>query len=256
MKKRSIISVLALVLALVLIVPAFSSVTANAASTFGAERAEETEPGSDDGAIPGSTEDSLPFTTVTIDKSKTFSGKSDIYVSHTCAYIQLKGKNAVINKINKELKKLAKASFSNKSNAFGYAKTDCKQADKSDNYYDTLTQTVTYFGDRYLSVLTTEDWYAGGVSNTNEYGYVFDLTTGKRITKVTKLTKIKKLAKIKNTIIKKATKDGYDPAEVSSMKAKDFKFYISEDGKVMIVFGPYELGWGGWTKAYEFEGNF
>ena len=84
------------------------------------------------------------------------------------------------------------------------------------------------------------------------------MKTGKRVKNVTKLTKTKNLAKFKKELLAKIKddEDGYDPSEISAMKATDFKFFISNEGKVVICFGPYELGFGGWTKFYEFEGNF
>ncbi|MBP5160202.1 MAG: hypothetical protein ILP10_07890, partial [Lachnospiraceae bacterium] len=117
-------AVLVLVLALALAIPAFApAAVANAAAgSFAEVSLKEDVPD----VLPGSTEASLPFRTVTIDKSKTFKGKSTIVANHVCTYIQLKGNNKVINRVNKTLKKLAKAAFTTKSDTFEYAKTDRK----------------------------------------------------------------------------------------------------------------------------------
>ena len=96
------------------------------------------------------------------------------------------------------------------------------------------------------------------MSNIFEYGRTFDLNTGKEIKKLTKVTKESNLKKIKKTLKKKIKKEdkGYDVSELNKMKDSDFSFYIKKNGKVVVCFGPYALGYGGWTKTFELAGKY
>ena len=144
------------------------------------------------------------------------------------------------------------------SGAFEYAEDDCNYRTENDTYNDYVTQKVSYLSSDIVSIVTTNNWYAGGVSNVDTYGYTFDLKTGKEIKKLTSVTKTTSLSKIKSTLTKKIEADpnNFDPSDLKDMKATDFHFYINSKGKVVVCFGPYELGWGGWTKKYTLSGKY
>ena len=48
----------------------------------------------------------------------------------------------------------------------------------------------------------------------------------------------------------------YDTAEILKMKASQFNYYINKNGKVTVCFGPYELGYGGWSKTCKVAGRY
>lgn len=45
----------------------------------------------------------------------------------------------------------------------------------------------------------------------------------------------------------------YDTSDVDKTKIKDLNFYINAEGKVVVCFGPYSLGYGGWSKFVELD---
>ena len=99
-------------------------------------------------------------------------------------------------------------------------------------------------------------WYAGGVQNQGDYGYTFDLNTGKQlaITDVVKGTP----KQVKNKILTAAKKyfQGEEGSSFASWEEvspvikkiplKNFKFYVSLK-KVNLCFESYELGTNFWT---------
>ena len=197
----------------------------------------------------------------TIDKSKTYYGsKCNVRVENYATYVALKGDATAVKKINKKLKKQSKAFLKDKT-IHGHAKdiidSEYATADNSDTYYNYRIEDVGFSNDKVISVADYGYWYAGGVSNIFESGAVYDLNTGKQIKDITLVTKQKDLDKLKKTLKKKIEKEGqgYDTSEIDGMKATDFNFYINKNGSVTICFGPYELGFGGWSKTYTVAGN-
>lgn len=170
--------------------------------------------------------------------------------------VVLSGSSSAVKSINKQLKKYSDEFMAEPSGAVEYAEEDCKYRTYDETYNDYVTQKVSYLSDDIISIVTTYNWYAGGVSNVNTYGYTFDLKTGKEITKLTSVTKTASLSKIKSTLTKKIEAQQYDPSDLKDMKATDFHFYINAKGKVIVCFGPYELGYGGWTKKYTLAGKY
>lgn len=199
------------------------------------------------------------YTLKTIDHSTTVKGKKctiDIKCYYT--YVQFKGDSDVIKKINKGIRNVLPKNYKNyKTDLLTYAKSDADEREDDDTYNDYNTQSVSFCNKKYASVHEYSFWYGGGVSNVNETGYVFDMKTGKRITKVTTLTKIKSLKSFKKALKKKIKKqdENYDISEIDKMKSTEFQFYITKKGKVCVCFGPYDLGFGGWTKKFYFAGD-
>ncbi len=204
---------------------------------------------------------SIGSTTETIDKSKTVTGeKYSITVKHYFTYVVLQEEDSAVKKINKKLKNQSKY-LTDESIAIENAENDVEYIEADAEYEDYTEQEVAYISDKYVSVASTSGWYSGGVSNYSVSGMTFDLDTGKEIKKITYFTKEKSLKKIKKTIKKMAMKeDEYLSksdvnAAVNGKKAKDFFFFLNADGDVVVCFGPYEMGYGGWTRMYTLPGD-
>ena len=199
------------------------------------------------------------YTYKTAKNNQTFKGEScTITLKKYYKRVVLSGSSSAVKAINKQLEKYSDEFMAEPSGAVEYAKEDCKYRTYDETYNDYVTQKVSYLSDDIISIVTTYNWYAGGVGNTNTYGYTFDLKTGKEIKKLTSVTKTTSLSKIKSTLTKKIEADpnNYDASDLKDMKATDFHFYINSKGKVIVCFGPYELGYGGWTKKYTLAGKY
>ena len=211
--------------------------------------------------FPVNTYASIGHTTKTIDKSQTVKGeKSTIEVKHYLTYVVLEEDDPAVQKINKKLKS-EKKYLTDRSDAMDSAEFDADERDYDDVYYDYTEQDVSFMSEDYVSVTSSWVWYAGGVGNYGISGLTFDLSTGKEIKKLTYFTKEKSLKKIKKTLKKMALKDdenlsGADvDLAIKGKKAKDFYFYLDENGDVVVCFGPYEMGYGGWARTYTLEGD-
>ncbi len=197
------------------------------------------------------------YTYKTAKNNQTFKGEGcTITVKHYYKRVVLSGSSNAIKSINKQLKKYSDEFIAEPSGAVEYAEEDCKYRTYDETYNDYVTQKVSYLSNDIISIVTTYNWYAGGVSNVNTYGYTFDLKTGKEITKLTSVTKTASLSKIKSTLTKRIEAQQYSASDLKDMKATDFHFYINSKGKVIVCFGPYELGYGGWTKKYTLAGKY
>ena len=200
----------------------------------------------------------------TVDHSKTYSGNmGTITLNNYYKRVVLKGDSAAIKRINKKLKSYSKQFLGTESAVAGYAASDVdnstwlKDSGGNFDYYDTCYSKVKFISDKYVSIMTTSHWFAGGVSNDTISGFTFNLKTGKRIKNIKRFTKLKTLSGIKKKLISKidADENGYDTSEIADMKATDFNYYITKKGNVMICFGPYDLGFGGWSKTYTLKGK-
>ena len=197
------------------------------------------------------------YTYKTAKDNQTFKGEGcTITLKRYYKRVVLSGSSGAAKSINKQLKKYSDKFMAEPSGAVEYAKDDCKYRTYNETYNDYVTQKVSYLSDDIISIVTTYNWYAGGVSNVGTYGYTFDLKTGKEITKLTSVTKTASLSKIKSTLTKKIEAQQYSATDLKDMKATDFHFYINSKGKVIVCFGPYELGYGGWTKKYTLAGKY
>lgn len=197
------------------------------------------------------------YTYKTDKNNKTFKGdKCTITVKNYYKRIVLSGSSKAVASINKQLKRYSDEFMSKESGAFEYASEDCNNRTADDTYDDYVTQKVTYLSDDIISIQTTSNWYAGGVGNTNVYGYTFNRKTGKLIKKITSVTKTTSLSSIKKTLKKSIKAKQFDPKELDNMKADDFQYYINSKGKVIVCFGPYALGYGGWTKKFTLSGKY
>lgn len=205
----------------------------------------------------------VKYETKKIDHSQTFDGTyCSITVENYYEYVQLKGSSNAIKKINKTLKNIAVKTMENESGAVENAAEECNDEYRTTDttYEDYTSQSIAYQSKKVISFCSMYYWYAGGVANSGFYGYVFDLKTGKQIKDITKVTKQKSLSKIKKTLVKKilASDEYLLQSEVESIinskKASEFDFYLNKNGNVVVCFGPYELGYGGWGREFVLTG--
>ncbi|MDK2807752.1 MAG: hypothetical protein PWP24_486 [Clostridiales bacterium] len=172
-------------------------------------------------------------------------------------YPKIKGDTAAVEKINKLLKSKSEAFMKSESaqsikdTVEYHAKDGSFYPEDVQYFYKTICK-ATYNNNSILSLHMKECWYAGGVYNQTDYGYIFDLNSGEQL-------EIEDVvsgddATIKSKILKAAkkylTSDGdFDQSAYELIKSNDFgdyKFYVSK-GKVSICYGSYELGRGnGW----------
>ena len=169
--------------------------------------------------------------------------------------IELAGDDAAVKKINKALLKIS--NNYDPSNIFGQADSMADEAEAyaGETLYDYSCSDITYNDGKYISIAVSREWYAGGVSNSFLDGYVFDLTTGKRVY----LTKVlgKSLKKIKKGVIAaiKASDEakdleGFDYVSIiNGLKASDISFYINHEGKCIVTIPPYTF-FGGWYRQF------
>ena len=196
------------------------------------------------------------YTYKTDKDNKTFKDASTIKVEHYYKRVVLNGSSKAIKSINKQLKAYSDQFMKQKSAAFDYAANDCKISNCDTTYVDFVKQKVSFRSDKIVCIYTKSEWWAGGVSNTDEYGYTFNLKTGKLIKKITSVTKTSSLSKIKAKLKKSIKADQYDASELDEMGAADFRYYINSKGNVVVCFAPYELGYGGWCKKYTLKGKY
>ena len=190
------------------------------------------------------------------DKTKTFIGeKGKIVAECFCESFKLHGFKKGIKKINKALKKIASAYDC--SDLYENARIFAEESAESNVFYNTINADVTYCDQEYFSVTFLSQWYAGGVSNINLNGIVFDINTGKKVS-VTKLTG-KKWNDIKNMLVKKIVDSGEfegmedDVVETfrKELKESDVPYYINSKGKVVMIIPEYtEPFYGGWYREY------
>ena len=191
------------------------------------------------------------YTKQTISKSEKYGKtKAQIYYQK----IQLKGKTKAIKKINKAIQKDC-SNFLNSDNTNSLK--DCaKYSSEKATYYWRAKSSVKYNKKGIISVRVKTEWWAGGVSNTDMYGFNYYLKTGKKmyINKACRKSKKNTKKSIYNSVKKKVDIQKEDQGAlkvIKKKKIKDFKFYIKKNGTVMATFGAYELGAGGWYREYK-----
>ena len=169
--------------------------------------------------------------------------------------LELTGYGKAGKKINKQLKSIITV---DPDQVFGYAESDADEFpwEETTTYYDRVNSWVTFNNGKYLSLTVSRDTWFGGVENTFLTGYTFSLKTGKPvpITKATgwSLEQIKK--RISDNML--ADGDEYDENSfkyLDGMKESDFRYYLKDANTCIVTFGPYELGYGGWSRTFEIE---
>ena len=190
------------------------------------------------------------------DFSRLVNGKqSSINVLCYTMRLNLSGYGKAGKKINKALKKLVTV---DPDLIFGYAEAQAENdySETVESFYDYVGSWVNYNDGKYLSVVVSRNFYAGGVGNTWNDGYTFNLKTGKRvpITEATGWT----LKQIKDRLLAnmKADGDEYDEtsyATLEKMKESDFKYYLKDGNQCVVTFGAYEISYGGWYREFIIE---
>ncbi|MCR5784845.1 MAG: hypothetical protein K6G40_04260 [Eubacterium sp.] len=211
---------------------------------------------------PGVEAATLEYSTETVNNSSECVGdNATITCVNYFTRVVIEGDSEVAENINAVLKQSSDDFFSSESGIFEYAAGDVETAEYDDSYFDYVIQSVCYNG-KIISVREDYYWYAGGVTNIATVGYTFSTSSGKEVTKITSVTKTKKLSKIRKSLKKKilASDENLDRTTVCTVlkekTAKDYDFYVDTDGKVVVCFQPYELGYGGWTREFTLKGKF
>ncbi|HWT74269.1 MAG TPA: DUF4163 domain-containing protein [Mobilitalea sp.] len=174
-------------------------------------------------------------------------------------YPKLKGNSNEITEINKVLENAMTVYMADervewiKETTLAYIDNKAFSENTEQLYWKTTCK-ITYNANNIISMHMKEMWYAGGVYNQYDYGYTFDLTTGKTLTAVDViggkseevtskvLSSAKKYFKIKNIDIDADLWKDISTT-ISAYDAKDFKFFL-KPGKAYICFGSYELNLG------------
>lgn len=169
--------------------------------------------------------------------------------------VVLKGKSKAIKKINKAIQKDCTKFIKSQSvkDLVNYAK---------DSSYDectykyTASSKITYNQNGIISIKVYTIWYAGGVTNTDKYGMTFSLKTGKKLylNQVCADKPEKIAAKLRTKILKEDPQP--DLRKVTKNNVKKMDFYLKPKNKVIVCFGPYELGSGGWYRAYTLKSKW
>ena len=174
-------------------------------------------------------------------------------------YPKLEGDSDEIAKINKALEDAMNA-FMASDNVNNIKETTLYYIDHkmfseyTKQLYWETTCKVTYNKNNIISMHMKEMWYAGGVYNQNDYGYTFDVETGKMLTAVDVIGgKPKEVTKKVVSGAKKYFSIAESPLDaalwkrisnsISDIDAKDYKFYL-KPGKAYICFESYELNLG------------
>lgn len=177
-------------------------------------------------------------------------------------YPKLKGDSNEIAKINKVLENAMKEFMADenveriKESTLYYIENKLFSEYTEQLYWKTNCK-VTYNKNNIISMHMKEMWYAGGVYNQYDYGYTFNLETGKMLTAVDVIggKPEEVLNKVVSSAIKYFNKNEIAIDEdiwqnisntITSFDAKTIKFYL-KPGKAYICFGSYELNLGtGW----------
>ena len=237
MKKSIFKTVAAFALSVVIAISCMTSVSADAATK--------------------TNQDTLNYSIVVKDDSTSVIGEvSTVNVVTYYQRIKLAGSDAATKKINKTLLKASKV-----YDPETIIEEACYAADNTDMFdgnvfYDFYNSFITDRTKDYISIVVTREWWAGGVSNNFEFGYVFDLNTGKKIS-ITKASG-KSLSYIKERIMGNIIADGFTVEDdvienFKEMKASDFNYYINSDGLCVVVINPYTIGNGGAVVEYVIE---
>ena len=196
----------------------------------------------------------VKFSYSTKSSSKTY--KSGIKAKTYYKRAVLKGNSKGVKKINKYLKKQSTDFLKSKSvkDLHSCAKNGVPYSE-NEEYLCYTTSKVTYNSKNIISIRLTYNWYAGGVFNSDRYGYTFNVKTGKKLifTNVSKYSSKKAINTLYNKIIKE---DPNAELKKKDLKASKLNFYLKPSYKAVVCFGPYEVGAGGWFRSYTLKSKY
>lgn len=120
----------------------------------------------------------------------------------------------------------------------------------SDDLFDTAELASVYNANDYLSVHMITSWFMGGVATSNPYSYTYSKQTGE-IIPITKLLG-KDISQIDAIYSQKCAEKGLNYSYTNYLHESDYKYYINEDGDIVIYFYTYEVADGS-AGAFEFN---
>ena len=187
-----------------------------------------------------------------IDQSVKYgNAKGEVYYQR----IQLKENNKSFQKINKSIQKDCNQ-FLNSRLAWEIKEFTKRYPKEKNTYHWRAKSSVKYNKKSIISIRVQTEWWEGGVSNIDRYGLNYSLKTGKKLHVNEVCRKSKKTIKrtlyksIKNRV-EKQQEDERALKEIKKKKVKKLNFYIKKNGDVIVTFGPYEIGAGGWYREYK-----
>ena len=174
-------------------------------------------------------------------------------------YPQFKGSSSAIQKINKLLRQKSQK-FLKSDNAVNIKEyTELSIADNRfhdyadpEQYYWKTLCSISYNKNDIVSIQMSEQWYAGGVYNQNDYGLNYNIKTAKKLTINDVIS-----GNAKEKLLKAAKKYcGSDNAAYKIIqKTKKYKFFLT-DGLVNICYGSYELEHGTSWDMFSVKGKY
>ena len=179
------------------------------------------------------------YTTQRFDKSYK-NKKGEVLIEHYYDLIQLKGNSEAAQKINNSLKAQMDSFFMSDDELEEMA----EGAEYLGPFCYTMDAKVSHNAGGYICVITSYDWYMGGVANFGYYGFTFNLSTGKpaSLAELTGKTRISLENEIKTKVIEFfAEEHRYNVVdEIKDYRLDDFEFFI-ENGEIVIVIPEYDI---------------
>lgn len=167
--------------------------------------------------------------------------------------------NAYYDRLQVEYSPLNSAVLEDLDQALAYSD------DMSEFPYEDYTACAVSRNDgEYFCVMNQYVWYAGGVMNSGMMGDVFDSATGKKLTVVDLYPDMSE-EEVKEMLLGICEQEinknpdeyfqesdfGYSSMEIIyQYNVEELNFYMY-DGKIVLSFGPYEIGYGGWYREIE-----
>lgn len=174
-------------------------------------------------------------------------------------YPVIEGDSVQITELNQMLEDTANANMASEAaqDLKEYTHSAIKNKafiDDKERYYLKTTCKVTYNKNNIMSIHLKEMWFTGGVYNQTDYGYTFNVKTGKALNPVDAIGGNSK--QVKNKVLKSAQayfkrnySESFDylwekaSASLNSYDVMNYKYYLVP-GKARICFESYELGCG------------
>ena len=174
-------------------------------------------------------------------------------------YPEFKGTSKSIKTINSKLRKECTIYFQSESakNFDEYVQiaiADNNFYDKEEQYFFQTSSTLTYNKNDIVSISMNEKWYAGGVYNQANYGFNYNLKTGKKLG-INDVIVGNAEEKILNAAKKYCETDTNAYNIIKNTKVEDYKFYFSK-GQVYICYDSYELGRGAGWDIFSVTGKY
>lgn len=188
-------------------------------------------------------------------KIETVNGKNTYkgYTIGDCHYEKpvFTNPNAALSKINSYMTEKC-SEFMNDSGElfYEYGSGDIDY-DNANNfpYYCTSDIEEVYISDKYISILAKTYWYCGGVSNTDFYGYTFDISTGEPVTVVDlyngDAAKASADVQEKSLLYIHDDPDSFfESAEETILNYSPYEYNFYYDSSLYVFYNTYEISFG------------